>query len=191
MKTLPKRVLLIITILFILTSCEKENEINKHQLINQNGFIINEFLFNDLASNLIFQKGFEKLNYKLKNYSKSDIDNFYNFIIDSTRIKEVIKDEYTTYTLLIKRPFKTPEYFENLVIEKRENENIAAYIIKYTLASQIKLFDEHHTFSFDASTSVTPLDLDNLSSASKSSRDCRAIAQTWCNWDHPHVAGPA
>ena len=193
MKTLFTKLVILLSILFILTGCENENDINENQQIYNRDFIINDLSSKDLSSNSIVQKGYRKLNFKkskFENHNKSSVNNIYNFIIDSSRIREILKDKYISYTLLIKRPFKTPEYFENLVIEQREDEGINAYIIKYKLKSKIKVFEDHHTFSFDASSHVIPLDLDNLNLDSKSNGGCMLVAQTWCSWGgEPHVAG--
>lgn len=174
-----------------MTNCETETELVENPQTIQQEFIIKQYHFNDLISNSTFYNSFEMLNTRKSkpNYSlKSSENDIYNFIIDSTRIKEVIKGNYTSYTLYIKRPFETAEYFENLVLEKKESEIIKAYIIKYTPSSQIELFEEHHTFSFEATSQVYPLSLDNLNLASKSTSDCMPIAQTWCSWQYDHVA---
>lgn len=192
MKNYLKIGILLLGLILIMTNCETENEVMENPITIEKEFIIKQYHFKDLSSNFTFQKAIEKLNSKKSKsiYSNKSTDDIYNFTIDSTRIKEVIKGNYTSYTLLINRPFNTSEYFENLVIEIKENETINAFIIKYILSSPIKIFEEHNSFSFQANFTIVPLDINNINLSSKStSNSCSQIAQTWCSWDYPHIAG--
>jgi len=194
MKNYLKIGILLFGLILIMTNCETENEVMENPITIEKEFIIKQYHFKDLSSNFKFQKAIEKLNSKNSKsiYSNKSTDDIYNFTIDSTRIKEVIKGNYTSYTLLINRPFKTSEYFENLVIEIKENETINAFIIKYILSSPIKIFEEHNSFSFQANFTIVSLDINNINLSSKSTTDdCSPIAQTWCNWSYPHIAGPS
>ncbi len=166
-------------VLLLFANCENEGEtINESN--KQNEFIINHYHLNDLNSNLIVQNSLKKINAKKskhKHSSKSSYEqDLYNFTVDSSNVKEVVKDNYKSYTFFIKRPFDTPDYFENLIIEEREQENINAFIIKYIPSSPIETFEEHNSFYFEGERIIQRLNLDKLDLAYK--EGCYTVAET-------------
>ena len=82
----------------------------------------------------------------------------YGFTIDSTLIKEVESDNYTSYTFLINRDFFDKSYFENLVVTIDSSAIPKAYIIKYTLNSKPIYISEHDAYTLDAKTEITPIE---------------------------------
>jgi hypothetical protein len=184
----------LIGILFITTSCYKENYTIDRKLSENNKIGLKQYKFKDLSANPVFMETFKKLNAKnskTKLSSKTALDSLYNFSIDSTRIKEVKINNKTSYTIFIKRPFETPDYFENLVIQSDSSKFTNAFIIKYTPISKTELFDEHHSFSFEGNRTIYPLDLNKLNLANKSASDvCWDEVEIWCHYSYDHVAGP-
>lgn len=173
----------------LLWNCERDEVLETEK----KEFIIKEHSLEDLKINTKFTSTLKLLESRKvassKNVNSTDI---YNFTIVPNNIKEVILEDITSYTLLVKRPFSTPDYFENLVIQLKEGEETKAYIIKYTPNNTIELFEEHNSFNYEGKSNVFPLNLNNLDIFSKGTTgECAPILQTWCSWDTDHVAGPS
>ena len=122
MKTLPKRVLLIITILFILTSCEKE------KLNSQREEIGSKIEFN--RKEITFLEFQEKINSKdkilkkiLKNRDSKLIDSL-DFVtgIDESSIVEIQRNGITTYTARVYTKTDSINEFTNLLVKNSGNE---------------------------------------------------------------------
>lgn len=90
--------------------------------------------FEELKLNSRFLKSYEKVSEKL-NKIKTSKNSEYDFVIDSTSIYEVVKDNYTSYTFSIYRN-NLPEfvsYYENLFIEIDSSNVPKASILKFNL----------------------------------------------------------
>lgn len=181
--------ILLFGVSLLLWNCEQEDVLETEK----KEFVIKEHSLEDLKINTKFTSTLKLLESRKvassKNVNSTDI---YNFTIVPNNIKEVILEGITSYTLLVKRPFSTPDYFENLVIQLKEGEETKAYIIKYTPNNTVELFEEHNSFNYEGKSSVFPLNLNNLDIFSKGTTgECAPILQTWCSWDTDHVAGPS
>lgn len=180
--------ILLFGVSLLLWNCEREDVLE----IEKKEFIIKEHSLEDLKIKTKFTSILKLLESRKvassKNVNSTDI---YNFTIVPNNIKEVTLEDITSYTLLVKRPFSTPYYFENLVIQLKEGEETKAYIIKYTPNNTVKLFDEHNSFNYEGKSTVFHLNLNNLDIFSKGTTgECPPILQTWCSWQYDHIAGP-
>jgi len=184
--------ILLFGIPIVLTNCEKEGELINNSEI-QKSIIINQYHLSELNTNSTIENSFKKLNAKKskeKLFSKlSSEQDLYNFTIDSSNIREVIIDNYKSYTFFIKRPYDTPNYFENFIIEETEQNTTRAFIIKYIPSSPITNFEEHNSFYFEGERIVNRLNLDELGLAHR--EVCTTVAETWCSWSEDHIAGPS
>ena len=137
-----KKGLLFIGILITLTNCEKEtifindskpNLQNKSFLkdvktsTNTFDFFIKQPKFFD-AYSLI------KTSYK-KDYNvaeKSIMEQEYGFIIDSSKVKEVIYNDYTSYTMRVITKKEDNNTFTNFLLEIYNPNDIRAYLLTYS-----------------------------------------------------------
>ena len=176
----------------IVTSCEQE-EIFESQQVEQTTekkFKIKQYTFKEIESKPIIQETFQifdktaDVNIK----GKSVMEKMYKFTIDSSRINEIQAENYTSYTIRIKRDYETKGYFENLVIEKDSLNNINAYIIKYTPNADIQINTEHNSFYFEGERSIKKIIYNASKVAYKMTTICYWVTETWCSWDYDHVA---
>lgn len=117
-----------------------------------------------------------------------------NFIIKKSRILKINTQDYISYTAIIERPEKNPEFFENLVIVSKEGDAQAnVFIVKYIPTKKMVLHETHQSYSFDGIREVSLLsgnvDFNTSKSFNKSSSGCFGTYEWWCSWDSPHPAG--
>jgi len=74
----------------------------------------------------------------------------YGFTIDSSLVKEISSENYTSYTFLIHRDVVTDISFENLVVTIDSLENVKAHLIAYHLNNDPIYIEEDDAYSFDA-----------------------------------------
>ncbi|EDP69703.1 hypothetical protein FBALC1_09237 [Flavobacteriales bacterium ALC-1] len=82
--------------------------------------------FQNLVSNLNLESSFE--NYD-SNISKDGID-IYGFVVDTSNVKQIINEDYLSYTFRINRTEGRVGLYEDLLIEVKDNEE-KAYIVSY------------------------------------------------------------
>lgn len=81
----------------------------------------------------------------------------HNFTIDRSRIIEIMNNGLTSFTMAVQRDYDTPGYFENLMIDVDSEQEVNAYLIRYTPNEEIQDFPAHQTFSFHGKISVVPI----------------------------------
>ena len=91
--------------------------------------------FSMIKDNKNFKNLFSFFNFQnsLYSYSKSNVKSttdYYGFVIDSTNIKQVVKENYLSYTFNIQRAEDRVGYIENLLVEVKNGVE-KAYIISY------------------------------------------------------------
>lgn len=177
----------VFTFFFNLISCE--NETLEEPLQEQN-IQINKYSLKELEGNVTVTTGFKKLDNLKKNILRqtTDENDLYNFSLDTTEVKEIVIDDYASYTFIIDRPFETPDYFENLVLVQGTND-VKAYLIKYTPEIPIKIIDDHDSFYFEGQREIISLDTEALSYSSGG--NCLWVYELWCSFKYPHLAGGA
>ncbi|HET8809310.1 MAG TPA: hypothetical protein VFM65_03485 [Flavobacteriaceae bacterium] len=120
---------------------------------------------------------------------KSVMEERYGFTIDSTSIKEISYDKYTSWTFLIHRENPDKAFFENLVVEVDSTDDINAYLVKYIPKSAPVPYPEHDSFSLDAS--IEAMQIEYNPSGAKITAICLTVTTIYCNWGgDEHVAGP-
>jgi hypothetical protein len=171
-------------------SCEKESEIfiDNHQKISNSSF--NQLLKQKKFANAISYVN----NLKTKNRSKSsrNANDLYDFKIVEQNIRIIKEENKTSYTLLIYRD-KTESYFENLVLEINQNNQINAYLLKYTPDINIYL-DNKNEHSFKGKIEMAILDPEKikLNPQSRYHILCYTVTTYYCaNASDTHIPGVA
>lgn len=109
------------------------------------------------AINNVFNKG--KTNSRVN--AKTVMEDQYGFTIDSTLIKEISSDDFTSYTFLIHREVVNESIFENLIVTINNDSVPKAYIIKYHLNSNPIYISEDDAYAIDSHTELTEIDYNN------------------------------
>lgn len=203
-----KLLILLTGISFVfLYNCEKETDFIE-TIPNQTteGLQISESSFSQLFKNQKFKDAYletiENKNLASKKYnkgSKSKDSDLYDFVIDSSTIKQVDHKKSTSYTMYIKRKEKSSNFFENLVIKIDSMHKTSAYILKYTYSKKPVIYHAaHDSYSFDGEVEATRIDPNKINGLfSKSQSSCVNVSQLQCNNNGAgscsgayHVAGP-
>ena len=151
MKQMKNYLFLFIALLGMLFSgCEKD--LYEDAIPKQN-YAVKEYTFQEALQKQEFKTSYTKFDDQIKklktaNRGAGDTIEDYNFIIDSSKIKEIVYDGKTSYTMAIKRDEITNGYFENLILEINNSNEKQAYIIKYFPSEEMKYNDEHQEFEF-------------------------------------------
>lgn len=119
-----------------------------------------------------------------------------NFTIDRSRIIEIINNGITSFTMAVQRDYDTPGYFENLMIDVDSEQEVNAYLIRYTPNEEIQDFPAHQTFSFHGKISVVPIQF--VGSIAEYDKKHQKASQTICGstpilicsyGSYDHIAG--
>ena len=141
------------------------------------------------AINNVFNKGKTKSRVN----AKTVMEDQYGFTIDSTLIKEISSDDFTSYTFLIHREVVNESVFENLVVTINNDSVPKAYIIKYHLNSDPIYISEDNAYAIDSHTELTEIDYNNSQlKVSYTDSDGCTIVTIMCPYGgSSHAAGQA
>ena len=183
-----------------LISCEKEyNEIIDEETSNEqltDPYSVHSFDELNISGNADFSNALAHYGQITDKVAKADVTGkntkdkeLYNFTLDSSTVNQVNLEKYSSFTFKVNRPYPTPTYTENLVIDKYSTGNIRAFLIKYIPSEETKMIEEHNTVHFVGERVVQRLDPDMLG---LSARDwCVPVVELWCRWgSEDHIAGP-
>ena len=187
--TTQKKIILLIFLLIIAVSCEKENHDNYSQ---PRHFNVKDISRNVLINNTNFESFLTNLN-EIKNLKSkmNDTDNIYDFYIDYSTIREIELDKKTTYSFKIFRENTTNSSFENLVIMSSNNTIQSAYLFKYFPENNIDYMELHNSTTFEGNLNIIALDLDLLNySYNMKASDCYDVWLAYCSYGTLHLAGP-
>lgn len=187
----------------MLSSCDKDDSTNldpQSETKVQTAFPyqFKKKTFKELEQDDKFNQAFEQALFNKKPTSaenaKTVMEEEYGFTIDSSFIKEISSDSYTSYTFFIHRDSIVENVFENLVIELDSSNIAKAYLTKYVLNSPTVYFSEIDAYYIDAEVEGTRIDY-NITSA-KIIYQCIDIVTAFCNNDgtgqlgETHAPGP-
>ncbi|MDY7395721.1 hypothetical protein UMM65_10740 [Aureibaculum sp. 2210JD6-5] len=134
-------ILLIAVFTFVLlTHCEKD-EYHEHSPITEATTKVKTLTNDDLASDRQFQKLSNTFNFgQSVDDTSDDIKKSNNqeqyFEIDYSKIKKVVNSLGSSYTFSIKPDKKTPETFDNLIVEETSDGNIRGFVMRYTYSER-------------------------------------------------------
>lgn len=213
---------------FIVSSCSEDYEITEHNHTHD-GYTIKNYSYKQASKLSKFQKASKIVKQKL-NLKFSDLKTFKNskfkksvardtdlsFAIDSSLIKEVTKDDVTTYTMLV--ALDTVDYsdnsFDNLIVKVDSQNNTSLYIIHYTPTGEAVYNAIHNSYTFQGDTELSKVygitTLGGSGSGSGNENGGGSVdyggseagggANTWdsvicvtlikCNYLYTHIAGP-
>jgi hypothetical protein len=183
-----------VSILFL--NCEDNyNDYQEIKHEEKSKYKIFDKSFSDLVKNSKFKDGYSNIrrNYLDNTKDKNMKEQNYNFTIDSSKIKEISADNYTSYTFLIYRDTIDENYFENLVIEIDSSNNTNAYLIRYNLNSQVIESQIHDSYKIDSNIDIQMINHANTevnNTANKISAICFELTNIMCNWSEGNVPGP-
>lgn len=189
---LLKSGILLLGILILLFSCEKDGYINIENT-DENKFLITDNSFSDFQ----YDKSYKKVNNLLKqlikgkNLQSKSGKETYDFTVDTTKVRKIQIDSTTTYTFLIKRGTKNSLYFENLVLNFQKNKEPEALIIKYKPKNGIRFIEEHNSYDFEGEFETNKIEFNKINFASKVT--CNTVNMVYCNvtgggYNGDHVA---
>lgn len=169
------------------SSCQEEDFDIKNQNLN---YKVEQKSFKELMNESVFNSSIRKLSKgkisKTGTYSKSEIEEQYNFTIyEELAVNVTETEKVLAYNIAIKSDSLTNENsFENLVIntDKVTNET-EIHILKYNLLSEITT-SEHGTPDFESTIETTPL------VTNRNGTCCVNLPVRMCSYEHEHVAGP-
>ena len=195
MKNCFKLVFFCLGLLVVTFGCQKD-DINEQDdttfMSNGSSYQLRERNHKDLSCDTKFSKAMSEVLKVEKTETgfnaRTIMEEEYGFTIDSTRIKEIYTDNYTSYTFLIHREEWDESYFENLVVEVDSANNVNAMIVKYILNSATTNLSEHDSFYMDAEMEVSYIDYNNTQ-ARFTNGGCVGILM--CPYQEDHSAGPS
>jgi hypothetical protein len=120
--------------------------------------------------------------------SRTVMEDQYGFTLNSTLIKEISSENYTSYTFLIQRDIPSDDYFENLVVDVDSLNNVRAFIVKYLLNSPIEYLGNHNAYSLNAETEITAIEYNNTEAKVDYTDENGCIVTLMCpygTYDHP------
>jgi hypothetical protein len=174
-----------------LWNCEKEEFVEEIKA-EKSPFKLKDKTYAELTKTKKFSDAVEKVFKPQKqlmnsNYSsKTVMEEQYGFTIDSTIVKEISSEKYTSYTMFIHREEKDDSFYENLLVEIDSVNNVNAYILKYIKKSELIIHEEHGSFSQDVDMEVTRIEYNDTQA--KLSYSCKMVNAMMCSFDYEHVA---
>lgn len=179
--------ILLLGVLFILTSCEKE------ELIEENKNSNSHFNFKEASLD-----EFKELNEPLKQIEKnlplsksSEINNFLK--VDKNYVLKISNETNISYTMrLLKSNLECTNCFQNLVISNPKSERITAKIYTYYPDEEFlknRINNPHITFSGKFSIKIININkIKDIGTKSNFDPDCNRVAVTMCSYEYDHVA---
>lgn len=182
----------------LLWNCEKEEYIE----ITSKKSIAKKVSLNEMFEKDDFKKSYTKIKEKVeKNIKTKQIkkgvsqknseEDLYDFKIDTTNIMLTELDTITSYAMSISRNYSYKDYFENLVLQKKDGENVGAYLLRYNLSSNNNVQKNN--------IKVIELELDKVNFSNKMLFEevCSEVFLTLCTGGtnrscngSPHIPGP-
>jgi hypothetical protein len=174
----------------LLWNCEKDELIEESTKNQDFPFKLKDKTYAELEKTKKFNDAIEKVfkpKKQVMNYtysSKTVMEEQYGFTIDSTIVKEISSEKYTSYTMFIHRKEKDDSYYENLLVEIDSVNTISAYILKYIKKSNMILHDEHNSFNQDVALETTRIEYNNTQA--KMVYGCKKVGVWYCPylWEH-------
>ncbi len=121
-------------VFFLFSSCS-EDVYNSTQNQNSKYISIQSKKFSDLKFDNRFAEPFALVKAQLENYSALNRSMF-GVEVDTTIVNEILHEDFTTYSLLIKNESESTTYYENLAIKIDEQNQTSAAILKYNIDDQ-------------------------------------------------------
>lgn len=127
-------------------SCSEEKDFIEHQ---SKKYSIKQYNWKEANKISKFKESSTQIFKTLKkNNVKSNNKTILGFEVDENIVKEISTEEYTSYNMLIIRDEQSQEYFENLVIEIK-NDTTSAYLVKYTPTTAITINESNINGDFN------------------------------------------
>jgi hypothetical protein len=171
-----------------MVNCQKDDEhtfANDQQKSTAIQFKIKTLpeLEDDLKFRTAIQKvtSSKKIN-SLNVLSRTVMEDQYGFSIDYTTIKEVNINNFTSYTMLIRRDSTNVNFYENLVVQVNELDETLAYVVKYIPSSSESDNQSNENSLFKGETKITPITYNaNESPYGKIVWGCNYLYEVLCN----------
>lgn len=190
--------ILLFGISLLLWNCEKEEYIE----ITSKKSIAKKVSLNKMFEKDDFKQSYTKIKEKVENKiktkqikkgvsQKNSEEDLYDFKIDTTNIMLTELDTITSYAMSISRNYSYKDYFENLVLQKKDGENVGAYLLRYNLSSNNNVQKNN--------IKVIELELDKINFSNKMLFEevCSDVFLTLCTGGtnrscngSPHIPGP-
>jgi hypothetical protein len=190
MKQKLKKLKLLLTISLaglLLNSCQEEFDESYNESKNSN--LVKEYTFKQASQIPKFNNAYHKFEDGLNRMKMANKSEDSDFVIDSTTVKEITLDKQTTYTMAIKRPTPTPDYFENLIVQVNNGDSTRAYITKYIPNQEMKYHSEHNSYDFNGTMQIKEIVFDTSSFHNKISTVCVTIMICEASYLHFAEAG--
>ncbi|MGS2738896.1 hypothetical protein [Sinomicrobium sp. M5D2P17] len=190
----------IFAICISLSGCEEDfipaaQEVEPQQQ-QEEGKAIEDITFYEFRDEELLSKTFGELERKERLAGKSN-QGLYNFTVDSSRIRRVIRDGHSYYTFSVRRNTSNADAIENLVLYRDKDNNPKAFLLRYPVTGPLKKVEGHNSIVYEGAPELLPL----LNTDTKKKGDTAArISQityvlfvTYCTWGEngTHMAGPA
>lgn len=172
-----------------LTNCQKDDIID-FATEEQSKISIKSITLKEGKQDIALRNMLNDIEQKQHILSRTIMENEYNFTVVDHDVNVLIKEDYTSYTILIERLEQDDQYFENLVVEVVPDEETKAYIVKYT-PDNIDYMDIHDSYNFEGDVDITPINYDNT----LAKETCIEVTILYCNNDgdggfgETHIAG--
>lgn len=150
-KSISKIFILLAVLAF--SSCQEE-DLNQANENDASSIKVKEYTFQQASKISQFKKSFAKVSEGLAKKNKTNKTDDSNFVIDSSSIKAITVLGRTTYTMAIKRPQATPNYFENLIVKVSNTDSTKAYISKFTPSQKMIFNETHNSTSFHGTSEI-------------------------------------
>lgn len=190
--------ILLFGVSLLLWNCEKEEYIE----ITSKKSIAKKVSLNEMFEKDDFKQSYTKIKEKVENNiktkqikkgvsQKNSEEDLYDFKIDTTNIMLTELDTITSYAMSISRNYSYKDYFENLVLQKKDGENVGAYLLRYNLSSNNNVQKNN--------IKVIELELDKINFSNKMLFEevCSDVFLTLCTGGtnrscngSPHIPGP-
>lgn len=142
--------------LLVLSSCEKD--FNEEALPNSQ-FKVSHKKYEDIIQEEKFNKALAKVNEVKSKASSSTnrtvMEEQYGFTITDMPVNVIENDTVTSYTLFITRDDNPANVIENLIVQVNNQNEIDAYILKYT--SNENFYENYNMVDFQGTKSILPI----------------------------------
>ncbi|WP_310557353.1 hypothetical protein [Flavobacterium sp.] len=147
MKQLKQLKLLILTIItgLLLYGCQDDFEHTHDHTTQKQNIILKEYSLDQANKipqfRIANQKALNELKKSRKSNKTSSRETGDYIAIDAATVKEISFDDFTSYTMLVKKETDTQDYFENLVVHVKQDTITEVFLMKYT-PTQPPVYDE-------------------------------------------------
>lgn len=181
-KTILK--LLIFGIFFMLFGCSED--LYEAENKNQYGFKISHKKFQDLLQQPKFKKALTKIEKEREkenlSTNKTIMEEQYGFTIVENIVNVLENDTITSYTLLVTRENTPENVVENLIIQVKSQNEITAFLLKYT--SESDFYDGFNMKDFQGTKTLMPI-IYNINQVNKTGKiiyveTCWTVTSWYC-----------